>query len=71
LLPLKQAFFRWLYIEILKQKGSEVAEEMKKVSQQDVAFIAEFLQRFQNNNNDTSGGIGHFYLEKVGQYFKG
>jgi hypothetical protein len=66
-----QAFFRWLYIEILKQNGSDVPDELKKVSQQDVAFIAEFLQRFENNNSSGGeSGIGHFYLEKVGQYFK-
>ena len=67
-----QAFFRWLYIEILKENGTDVPEELKKVSQQDVALIAEFLQRFENNNTTSSseGAISHFYLEKVGQYFK-
>jgi len=55
-------------VEILKVSGSDVPvpEELKKVSQQDVAFIAEFLKRFENNNS-SSGGISHFYLEKAGQ----
>ena len=68
-----QAFFRWLYVEILKRNSAEVPEELKKVSQQDIAFIAEFLQRFAHSSSSSGteeGGVRHFYLEKVGQYFK-
>jgi hypothetical protein len=31
-----------------------VPEELKKVSQQDITFIAEFLQRFENNNSSSN-----------------
>jgi len=61
-----KAFFRWVYVEILRLSDETVSGDLSKVSQQDITFIAEFLQRFQPVEGD--GGVSHVYLEKVGQY---
>ncbi|CAB4065593.1 APC4 [Lepeophtheirus salmonis] len=79
-----KAFFRWIYVEILKLSEETVSEELCKVSQQDIQFIAEFLKTFavvSRPNEDSSYGLEdswysallkykHKYLEKVGQYIK-
>merc|ERR1711962_459545 len=41
-----KAFFRWLYVEILRLSDETVSEELSKASQQDVEFIADFLSSF-------------------------
>ena len=41
-----KAFFRWLYVEILKLSDETIPEELSKVSQRDIRFIADFLQSF-------------------------
>ena len=61
-----KAFFRWLYVEMLKIHDDSVPGDLGKVSQQDVTFIAEFLKRFQPV--EEPGGVTHVHLEKVGQY---
>jgi len=61
-----KAFFRWVYVEILRLSDETVSGDLSKVSQQDITFIAEFLQRFQPM--ECEGGVSHVYLEKVGQY---
>jgi len=61
-----KAFFRWVYVEILRLSEETVSGDLSKVSQQDITFIAEFLQRFQPLSDDH--GVSHVYLEKVGQY---
>ncbi|XP_023337799.1 anaphase-promoting complex subunit 4 isoform X3 [Eurytemora carolleeae] len=66
-----KAFFRWLYTEIVRRGGGEIPEELKRTTQQDIMFIAEFIRRFENKNlNSTGGGVSNVYLEKVGQYLK-
>jgi len=60
-------FFRWLNTEILRKDGREIPEELKRMSQHDVFFIAEFIKRLDNSNAD---GDSPVYLEKVGQYLK-
>merc|ERR1719187_1931324 len=62
-----KAFFRWLYVEILRLSDETVSGDLSKVSQQDITFIAEFLQRFSKGDDDSSS-TSHVYLEKVGQY---
>ena len=62
-----KAFFKWLYIEILRLSDENVSEDLNKTSQQDVEFIAQFLQSFSLGMGDDT----HTYLEKVGQYLKG
>ena len=61
-----KAFFKWLYVEMLKLHDDSVPGDLGKVSQQDVSFIAEFLKRFQPVEG--RGGVSHLSLEKVGQY---
>ncbi len=61
-----KAFFRWLYVEILRLSDESVSEELSKTSQHDVKFIAEFLSNFSKGVDDDS----HTYLERVGQYMK-
>jgi len=63
------AFFRWVYVEILRLNDESVSGDLSKVSQQDITFIAEFLKRFQPVENN-SGNVSHLYLEKVGQYLE-
>ena len=64
-----KAFFRWVYVEILKLSEETVSGDLSKVSQQDITFIAEFLKRFQPVES-TGGSVSHLYLEKVGQYLE-
>ena len=61
-----KAFFRWLYVEMLKLNDDTVTGDLGKVSQQEISFIAEFLKRFQPV--EVRGGVTHVHLEKVGQY---
>lgn len=62
-----KAFFRWLYVEILRLSEESVSEDLSKASQQDVEFIADFLSTFSKANvKDDS----YTYLERVGQYMK-
>ena len=61
-----KAFFRWLYVEILRLSDETVSEELSKASQQDVEFIADFLSSFSRAVDDDS----YTYLERVGQYLK-
>ena len=61
-----KAFFRWLYVEILRLSDQSVSEELSKASQQDVEFISEFLSSFSKPVNEESFA----YLERVGQYMK-
>jgi len=64
-----KAFFRWVYVEILKLGEENLAGDLSKVSQQDITFIAEFLKRFQPVES-VGGSVSHLYLEKVGQYLE-
>ena len=61
-----KAFFRWLYVEILRLSDETVSEELSKASQQDVEFISEFLNSFSRAADNDS----YTYLERVGQYLK-
>ena len=61
-----KAFFKWLYVEILRLSEENVSEELSKTSQQDVQFIADFLSSFST----VSSSLSYSYLEKVGQYLK-
>lgn len=61
-----KAFFRWLYVEILRLSDETVSEELSKASQQDIEFIAEFLSSFSKAANNEA----YTYLERVGQYMK-
>ncbi|KAJ9589849.1 hypothetical protein L9F63_017004 [Diploptera punctata] len=70
-----KVFFRWLYVVILRLTDERVPAEITKISQQDLAFIAEFLHNFdgvstKQTDENTSGSSRkpRFNLERLGQY---
>ena len=62
-----KAFFRWVYVEILRLSDETVTAELSRVSQQDITFIAEFLRRLEPGAG-TEAAAGSRNLERVGQY---
>ena len=62
-----KAFFKWLYVEILRLSEENVSEELSKTTQQDVQFIADFLSSLSSVSSSVDS---YSYLEKVGQYLK-
>lgn len=64
-----KAFFRWLYAVILRLSEEQVPQEITKVTQQDLNFVAEFLkENFATEWNKDKKST--FSLERVGQYLK-
>lgn len=71
-----KAFFRWLYVVILRLSGEAIMPEMNKVTQQDLIFVAEFLKdsfteeaAMQKDPEGATSSSG-VHLERVGQYLK-
>ncbi|KMR00221.1 anaphase-promoting complex subunit 4-like protein [Lasius niger] len=62
-----KAFFRWLYVAILQLTDEKAPSEVSRVSQQELTFIAEFLNGFDKTVPRTNGRIN---LEKLGQYLR-
>lgn len=71
-----KVFFRWLYVVILRLTDERVPAEITKMTQQDLAFIADFLHNFdgmtaKQEDDSTSSGSSRkprFNLERLGQY---
>ncbi|XP_044738265.1 anaphase-promoting complex subunit 4 [Chrysoperla carnea] len=65
-----KAFFRWLYVVILRENEEHVPIEVSKVSQRDIIFIGEFLKNFDSLPGDSkqAGRSKYFNLERLGQY---
>lgn len=67
-----KAFFRWLYVVILRLMDEQVLHEIPKMAQQDLIYITEFLQNFDSiPAKDDSAPSRHknkFHLEQLGQY---
>lgn len=71
-----KAFFRWLYLAILRLTDERVPVEFTKMSQQELAFIADFLYSIDEKKtipivaSPTSGlpRKPRFNLERLGQY---
>lgn len=71
-----KVFFRWLYVVILRLTDERVPAEITKMTQQDLAFIVDFLHNFdgmsakQEDHSTPSGSSRkpRFNLERVGQY---
>ncbi|EEZ97189.1 Anaphase-promoting complex subunit 4-like Protein [Tribolium castaneum] len=61
-----KAFFRWLYTAIMHVLDEPIPNEIPKMTQQDLAYITEFLQNFDHisRNNKQKG----FIMERLGQY---
>ncbi|XP_070540057.1 anaphase-promoting complex subunit 4-like isoform X2 [Ptychodera flava] len=65
-----KAFFRWIYVIILRLSEETIPPEISKMTQKDVTFVAEFLkENLQNDKESIKKGSG-FSLERVGQYLK-
>lgn len=80
-----KAFFRWLYVVILRLSNEKPPAELSKMTQHDINFVAEFLRdnfaHFTLDNHDEedisiadlmedNNSKSGFKLEKVGQYLK-
>ncbi|KAJ4436697.1 hypothetical protein ANN_16829 [Periplaneta americana] len=70
-----KVFFRWLYVVILRLTDERVPTEITKITQQDLAFIAEFLYNFDGcstkQDEEVASGSSRkprFNLERLGQY---
>ncbi|XP_043462113.1 anaphase-promoting complex subunit 4 [Leptopilina heterotoma] len=63
-----KAFFRWLYVVILRLTDERVPPEINKLSQQELTYIAEFLRGF--DNTEAGNGRKGVNLEKLGQYLR-
>jgi anaphase-promoting complex subunit 4 len=71
-----KVFFRWLFVVILRLTDERVPAEITKMTQQDLAFIADFLHNFdgisvKQEGDSTPGGSSRkprFNLERLGQY---
>ncbi|XP_072042163.1 anaphase-promoting complex subunit 4-like [Amphiura filiformis] len=69
-----RAFFRWLYVVILRLAEEPVPAAISKMMMKDVNFVADFLtENFTDAPQESSPGAtkkSGFTLERVGQYLK-
>ncbi|XP_012279696.1 anaphase-promoting complex subunit 4 [Orussus abietinus] len=65
-----KAFFRWLYVVILRLTDERVPSEVSRVSQQELTFIADFLRGFDKTDSANGGERKGVNLEKLGQYLR-
>lgn len=69
-----KAFFRWLYVMIIRLLNEPTPSEMVKMTQQELTHIAEFLYNFDNvqveNGENTTEKPVKFNLERLGQYLQ-
>lgn len=69
-----KAFFRWLFVVIVRQLDEQTPSEIVKINQQELSHIAEFLYNFDNVKVDSSDKppdkLIKFNLERLGQYLQ-
>ncbi|XP_026160542.1 anaphase-promoting complex subunit 4 [Mastacembelus armatus] len=66
-----KAFFRWLYVAMLRMCEEHVPPELNKMTQKDIAFVADFLSEHFSENEKLFDRKGkYFNVERVGQYLK-
>ncbi|XP_051929734.1 anaphase-promoting complex subunit 4 [Hippocampus zosterae] len=66
-----KAFFRWLYVAMLRMCDEHVPPELNKMTQKDIAFVADFLSEHFSKNEQLFDRKGkYFNVERVGQYLK-
>ncbi|XP_007950759.1 anaphase-promoting complex subunit 4 [Orycteropus afer afer] len=66
-----KAFFRWLYVAMLRMTEDHVLPELNKMTQKDITFVADFLTEHFNEAPDLYNRKGkYFNVEKVGQHLK-
>lgn len=62
------AFFRWLYVVILRLSDEQIPPETPKMTQQDLLYITEFLKNFDSIGKNEESKKNKFNLETLGQY---
>ncbi|XP_054855573.1 anaphase-promoting complex subunit 4 [Eublepharis macularius] len=66
-----KAFFRWLYVAMLRMSEDHVPPELNKMTQKDITFVADFLTEHFNEAPELYDRKGkYFNVERVGQYLK-
>ncbi|XP_070613066.1 anaphase-promoting complex subunit 4 [Erythrolamprus reginae] len=66
-----KAFFRWLYVAMLRMSEDPVPPELNKMTQKDITFVADFLTEHFNEAPELYSRKGkYFNIERVGQYLK-
>lgn len=66
-----KAFFRWLYVAMLRMSEDHVLPELNKMTQRDITFVADFLTEHFNEAPELYNQKGkYFNVERVGQYLK-
>lgn len=69
-----KAFFRWLFVVIVRLLDEQTSSEIVKITQQELTHIAEFLYNFDNvqveNSENTPEKPVKFNLERLGQYLQ-
>ncbi|KAM5132349.1 anaphase-promoting complex subunit 4 isoform 1-T4 [Mantella aurantiaca] len=66
-----KAFFRWLYVAMLRMSEDHVLPELNKMTQKDITFVADFLTEHFNEAPELYDQKGkYFNVERVGQYLK-
>ncbi|XP_053260161.1 anaphase-promoting complex subunit 4 isoform X2 [Podarcis raffonei] len=66
-----KAFFRWLYVAMLRMSEDHVPPELNKMTQKDITFVADFLTEHFNEAPELYNRKGkYFNVERVGQYLK-
>ncbi|XP_029939301.1 anaphase-promoting complex subunit 4 isoform X2 [Salarias fasciatus] len=66
-----KAFFRWLYVAMLRISEEHVPPELNKMTQKDISFVADFLSEHFSENKELFLRKGkYFNIERVGQYLK-
>lgn len=64
-----KAFFRWLYAIILRFADDRVPDlTMSDINQQDLDFIAEYLQKLDIQTDEDGLTKRHCFLDRLGQY---
>ncbi|XP_073441368.1 anaphase-promoting complex subunit 4 isoform X2 [Dendrobates tinctorius] len=66
-----KAFFRWLYVAMLRMSEDHVLPELNKMMEKDITLVADFLTEHFNESPDLYNQKGkYFNVERVGQYLK-
>lgn len=69
-----KAFFRWLFVVIVRFLDEQIPSEIIKINQQELSYIAEFLYNFdeiQSERSETQSDVPiKFNLERLGQYLQ-
>ncbi|CAN2391264.1 complex, partial [Pristimantis euphronides] len=66
-----KAFFRWLYVAMLRMSEDHVLPELNKMTQKDISFVADFITEYFNEAPELYNQKGRYFnVERVGQYVK-